>query len=495
MCGIFGMAALEPVAPHLVKAAARMENRGAQSTGIVTLEPDGKFLVCRHAAPAEIAFYDWDGSQFHGRSGIAHTRYATTGAINKAAILRDSGPTVGELVALAHNGDTVNVELLRQLLDERGVVLTAETDTEVIRCLLEDALRAHLPVQHDDLSVYLAGFFAALQDVQQQIIGAYSLVILTRQGLCGWRGTAGIRPLLWATKTDTEGKTTAVGFASESSVFNALTDWHNITDVQPGEAFFVPNDLSGIYSRQLSDTLERLCSFELLYLARPDSRFNHRRVELARRDLGQEVAIERAGDFSSYTSTDTVVIPIPTCPVNAAQAFAAVLGLPVEHAIIKVGNKRSFMETSEEKRERAIDDKFIFIKEMVVGRQVILVDDSIVRGPTSRKIIARLRKLGARRVHIVSLCPRMFGACYYGVDTPDRDRLIAWDSLHEGIRTEEEIAQQIGADQVTYLSVEGFVRGLQLPFEQLCLGCLNGDYPTSLSGAASKRQRRIAHRE
>lgn len=494
MCGVFGMVALAYVIPELMKAAARMENRGAQSVGIATREPDGQFLVYKKAAPAEIAFYDWDDSAHQGHSGIAHTRYATTGTHTKQAILRNAGPSVGELVAIAHNGDTVNAEPLRMQLATRGVALTSETDTEIIRCLVENALRAQPTLVTGSTQEYAASLFAALAKVQEQIVGAYSLVILTRRGICGWRGTAGIRPLLWATRKNSVGKVVAVGFASESSVFNALTGWDGITDIAPGEAFFVPNDLSGIYHQRLSEAPERLCFFEFLYLARPDSRFNRRRVEMARRDLGIAVARERAADFARYSPADTVVVPIPTCPVNAAQAFAAELGLPVAHAVIKLGNKRSFMETSEEKRERAIDDKFAFIKEMVAGKYVILFDDSIVRGPTSRKVTMRILSLGARGVCVVSLCPRMFGACYYGVDTPDQNKLIAWDVVNHRVRTEAEIAHEIGADHVVYLSVAGLVVGLALPPDSFCLGCVTGDYPTPLCGADVKRQRRVEDR-
>jgi len=495
MCGVFGMVALACVIPELMKAAARMENRGAQSVGVATLEPDGQFLVYKKAAPAEIAFYDWDSDAHRGTSGIVHTRYATTGTHTKQSILRNAGPSVGELVAITHNGDTVNAELLRAQLAARGVALTSETDTEIIRCLVEDALRAETILATDSMREYAVKLFAALAKVQAQIIGAYSLVILTRRGVCGWRGQAGIRPLLWATKQNAAGGIKAVGFASESSVFNALTGWSDITDVLPGEAFFVPNDLSGIYRHRLSEAPERLCFFEFLYLARPDSRFNRRRVEMARRDLGIAVARERAADFARYASTDTVVVPIPTCPVNAAQAFAAELGLPVAHAIIKLGNKRSFMETSEEKRERAIDDKFAFIKEMVVGKHVILFDDSIVRGPTSRKLVARVLSLGALSAGVVSLCPRMFGACFYGVDTPDCNKLIAWDAINHRVLTEAEIARAIGADWVVYLSVAGLVAGSQLPPDSFCLGCVTGEYPTPLCGADSKCQRRVEDRD
>jgi len=207
-------------------------------------------------------------------------------------------------------------------------------------------------------------------------------------------------------------------------------------------------------------------------------------VEAARRDLGRVLAEEYAG----HKSRVDVVIGVPGTGVSAGIEMARRWGVPFDNGIIKVGAKRSFQETSQEKREKAIDEKFLFIKEFVEGRSVAVVDDSNVRGTTARKLAKRLFDLGAREVHLYYFCPKVIGPCFYGIDTPDESKLVAAG------RTDEEIRAWIGATSVNYISIEGLIRGLNLPSDELCLACVTKKYPTPTASADERIALRNAER-
>ncbi len=501
MCGICGYISYDksPVAPDLVKSMERMENRGSQSCGAVTM-CNGAFRQLIEAKPAAIAFHGKAyADRLKGTMGIAHTRYATSGAHDEETILRNAGPLLRD-TAIAHNGDTVNVVALRQQVIEGGKICRAETDTEILQIFIEQALEKHRVHQASSHQQYAERVFAALTEVQGKFSGAWSLLIMTARGIIAWRGPRGIRPLVMARRYDDDGRVRGVGFASESSVFNALKGFRNITDVLPGQVWFAPADSRRMYHRVISRAKEKFCVFEFAYLARPDSRFlpEQRRVEMVRRALGSVAAMEVLKAYPEMMIerrlAKMVVVPIPTCPVNAAKEFAKVIGAPVEQAILKAGNKRSFMETSDEKRRRAIDDKFIFIRELVEGKHVILVDDSVVRGNTAYKVIARLRELNVRSVYVVSCFPPVISGCHYGVDMPDPGKFVAIDQHTKTPLPNKAIAKAIGADEVFYISLDGFVEAVGVPIDRLCLGCTTGQYPTLTDGAAAKLQVRQRHR-
>jgi len=273
-----------------------------------------------------------------------------------------------------------------------------------------------------------------------------------------------------------------VAFASESSVFNYFGDYHDIREIEPGEAIFVESDTLRVHTDRVTESKGAFCFFEFVYFARPDSKFKGRVVEAARRDLGRVLADE----FASHKSRVEVVIGVPGTGVSAGIEMARRWGVPFENGIIKVGAKRSFQETSQEKRERAIDEKFLFIKEFVEGRSVAVVDDSNVRGTTARKIARRLFDLGAREVHLYYFCPKVIGPCFYGIDTPDETKLVAAG------RTDEEIRAWVGATSVNYISIEGLIRGLDLPQSELCLACVTKKYPTPVASANERAALRNA---
>ncbi len=507
MCGIYGTVRHSgPVVGDLIAAAAALENRGPQSAALVTVQ-QGQFHPFHKAAPAEIAFFGLKPDNFPGQSGICHTRYATTGQDTPEAIDRNARPPMGD-ITLVHNGDTVNAEILRTELAQAGRMFHTQTDTEVIHMIIERAFRLRQVARTKSDRTYAQRVFAALRSVQPQLVGAWSILILTARGLIAWRGPAGIRPLLMAERQEVAGVTTEVAFASESSAFNRLGGYRRIRDVPAGTAVFVPHTLERCYIERLSWRQEKFCLFEFVYLARPDSRFGGIRVEVVRDQAGVQLAKQYD---ATVRGTFDIVVPVPDCPQSTAASFAATFGVPVKHAIRKVGNKRSFLQTSAEKRRKAISDKFIFIREFIGGQRIALVDDSLVRGATLGKLLRHLFLLGAAEVHLFLACPEIIGPCYYGIDTPDDHALLAWHHNQQRPRTRAEIVDELlietcqglsDADRASrhqqvsihYLSLERLAVAIGRPANQLCLGCLTRHYPTPTDGVELKRERWIADR-
>lgn len=487
MCGIVGMVSFEPVAARLAAAAERLQSRGEHSTGVST--SDGRYFYDHGGlGPAPTVFHNYDLGQLKGAVGIAHTRYATTGGGSRERLLRNRQPVGSDRPGLrtCANGDLVNLHARREALKLRGFSFQTEVDAKVIQNTLIEHLFATKAMEECPTDEYAERLFRAVEGVDRDLVGAYSCLTITDRGLLAFKDPNGIRPMCMATRKrsgEMFGGPEVV-FASESSVLNYFGDYDDIREVEPGEAIFVERDTGRVIRRRLSDRRGAFCFFEFVYFARPDSKFKGRVVESARRDLGAVLAEEHA---AARRSLD-VVVGIPGTGVSAGVAMARALGLPFENAVIKVGNKRSFQETSPETRMKAIDDKFLFVKEFVDGKRVGVVDDSNVRGTTARKIVRRLRDVGAREVHLFYFCPRVIGPCYYGIDTPDEGELIAAG------RSDAEIAAWIGADSVNYVSVEGLIRGLKLQREELCLACVTKQYPTPIPAADERLTLRKAER-
>lgn len=487
MCGIFGVISWEPVAPRLVAAADRLQSRGEHSTGAATF--DGTFFW-DHAGlgPAATVFHDYDLRQLPGTIGLAHTRYATTGGATRERLLRNRQPVASDRPGLrtCANGDLVNLPSARRLLQEKGYTFQTEVDAKVIQNLLVERLLRVGAHESDAIDAYVAKVFEAVRGLHRDLVGAYSCLTVTERGLLAFKDPKGIRPccIAFREKAGDMFGAREVAFASESSVFNYFGDYHDIRELEPGEMVFIERDTLRVHRDGLGEDPGAFCFFEFVYFARPDSKFKDRVVEASRRDLGRMLAEEYAGDRSRVD----VVIGVPGTGVSAGISMAQAWGLPYENAIIKVGNKRSFQEPSPERREKAIDEKFLFIKEFIDGRRVAVVDDSNVRGTTARKIAARLFGLGAREVHLYYFCPPVIGPCYYGIDTPDESKLVAVG------RTPAEIAAWTGATSVNYLSIDGLIRGLRLPKSELCLACVTREYPTAVSDAADRLRVRNTER-
>lgn len=471
MCGIFGVVGFESAAPRLVRAADRLQSRGEHSTGAATF--DGRiFWDHGGLGPATAVFQGYDLAQLKGTLGICHTRYATTGGSTREQLLRNRQPVASDRPGLrtCANGDLVNLASARQDLQSRGYAFQTEVDAKVIQNYLIERMLERKAHEARDTDEHVKRLFAAVRDLHRDLVGAYSCLTITERGLLAFKDPKGIRPCSMAFRErpgDMFGSR-EVAFASESSVFNYFGDYRDVRELEPGEMIFVESDTLKLHRERAGSDPGAFCFFEFVYFARPDSKFKGRVVETARRDLGQILARE----FQARKRDVDAIIGVPGTGVSAGVAMAHAWGVPYENAIIKVGSKRSFQEPSQQERERAIDDKFLFIKEFIQGRRLAVVDDSNVRGTTARKIAARLFQLGAKEVHLFYFCPEVIGPCYYGIDTPDESKLVAAG------RSNEQIRQWIGATSVNYVSIPGLIEGLKMPQSELCLACVTRQYPT-----------------
>ncbi len=486
MCGIFGLIGKEPVAARLIAGAGRMQNRGHRSTKVVTF--DGRIFHSHGGlSPAMVLFADYDTRLLQGNSGIVHTRYATSGKTTREALERNIQPVFSDHPGMAtcNNGDLVNLYSQTQALKARGFSFQTEVDAMVI----QDTLIEHL-VQLKALSAKRPGEFAkrmwkALELVHQDLIGAYSVLCLMENGLLAFRDPRGIRPLCMAERRDDEGNVVEVGMASESSVFNYFGDYHHINEIKPGEAVWVDREWLNPVHKQITTEQEAFCFFEYVYFARPDSVLKDRRVEVVRGALGGVLA-EECADLADRID---VVCGLPGTSVSAGQEFALRLNKPYRNAIIKVDNRRSFQESSDEKRKLAIDEKFIFVRDFIDGSRIAIIDDSNVRGTTARKIVQRLRDLGAKEVHMLYYSPPIIGPCFYGIDTPDETKLIAFG------RTLEQIRDLMHCTTVRYISHEGLFRGIGVPSDQLCAACITRQYPTDTAEITLRSKGRRLERQ
>ncbi|MBV8612682.1 MAG: amidophosphoribosyltransferase, partial [Acetobacteraceae bacterium] len=402
-----------------------------------------------------------------GSRAIGHNRYATTGA----TILRNVQPLYADFefggFAVAHNGNLTNAHILRRSLVRRGCLFQSTTDSEVFIHLIAISLYSTVPDR--------------LIDALKQVVGAYSLVALSDEALIGARDPLGVRPLILGRI----GTDPASGWvlASESCALD-IVNAEFVRDVEPGEIVII--DAQGVHSiKPFGRKRERFCVFEYIYFARPDSVMEGMAVYAARKRIGAELARE------SSVPAD-LVVPVPDSGVPAAMGFAAESGIPFELGIIRnhyVG--RTFIEPTENIRHLGVKLKHSANRVALEGKRVILVDDSIVRGTTSRKIVEMVRHAGAREVHMRISSPPTTHSCFYGIDTPERDKLLA------ARFSVDEMADQIGADSLAFVSIDGLYRALGQDGRDparphYCDACLTGDYPIGVPDQADNAERQLS---
>ncbi len=426
-----------------------MQHRGQESAGIVT--SDGRDTY-NHKAMGHVAdiFTTEVLRDLPGDIGIGHTRYSTAG---DTALLNAQPFSVScnkGRIAVAHNGNITNAQELRRDLEQRGAIFQANSDTEVI---------LHLVAHSAERT--LAG---ALRDALLQLEGAFSLVFLAEDRIIVARDPQGFRPLAMG-QMALKGKVAHV-FASETCAFD-LIDAVYLNDVEPGEMVIIgPEGVTReryAPKRPLSQ-----CVFEHVYFSRPDSIVFGRPVEESRENLGRLLAREAPADAD-------IVVPVPDSGVAAALGYSTESGLPFRQALIRnhyVG--RTFIEPSQAIRDFGVKLKLNPVRHLLEGKRVILVDDSIVRGTTSRKIVRMVRNAGAREVHLRVSCPPTISPCFYGVDTPTKNELIASNN------TVEEIRRFVEADSLGYLSLGGLRKAVDDTRHEYCYACYTGDYPTEL---------------
>lgn len=457
-CGVFGIFGHDDAATLTALGLRALQHRGQEACGIVAA--DGSLFAAHHALGlVDQAFCDKDVmNRLKGRMAIGHNRYATTGG---ATLVRNIQPLFADLsfggFAIAHNGNLTNAHELRKELVREGAIFQSTTDTEVIIHLM--AVSKKTTVQD------------RLIDALKKIKGAYSLVASSEGQVIGVRDPHGIRPLVLGRLTNKDEETYVL--ASESCALDII-DATFVRDIEPGEMVVLDKD--GIHSkRPFEKEASRFCIFEYIYFARPDSFIEGRSVYEARKQIGIELAREAPCEEADF------IVPVPDSGVPAAIGYAQESAIPFELGIIRshyVG--RTFIEPTDQIRHLGVKMKHNANKAFIRGKKVVLVDDSIVRGTTSKKIVEMIRQAGAAEVHMRISSPPTAHSCFYGIDTPSKDKLVA----HR--MDVDEIAEFIGVDSLAYISADGLYRAMGEARRngdqpQYCDACFTGEYPVELS--------------
>ncbi len=457
-CGVFGVFGHPEAANMTYLGLHALQHRGQESAGIVTTD-ENHLYAHRAMGLVQDAFTQDRLGQLPGKVAIGHVRYSTAGGSH----IKNAQPIAVDYargsLAVCHNGNLTNAEELRAELESRGSIFQSDTDTEVF---------VHLVAISKEIAIE-----DRIADALARVRGAYSLLFLTEQAIIAVRDPLGIRPLclgLLPSKKD------AHVVASEPCAFDLIGAQY-VRDVEPGEMLII--DSSGIRSlRPLGRGTQQACVFEYVYFARPDSELAGRSVYDVRKSFGRTLAREHPVDAD-------VVVPVPDSGVPAAIGYASERNLPFEMGLIRshyVG--RTFIEPQESIRHFGVRLKLSTVGPVLKGRRVVVIDDSIVRGTTSRKIVKMVRDAGAREVHLRISSPPTRWPCYYGIDTPTRGELIA--SSH----TVDEIARYVTADSLGYLSLEGMLESLGGSGDTFCHACFSGKYAIPFT-PTNRRQMRL----
>jgi amidophosphoribosyltransferase len=449
-CGVFGVFGHPEAANLTYLGLYALQHRGQESAGIVSSTGQDLYM---HKAMGEVEeiFQPRVLAKLPGSSAIGHTRYSTAGdkaLLNVQPIMIDCNK--GKM-AVAHNGNLTNATEWRRKLEHRGSIFQSNSDTEVIVHLVARSQARNLS--------------GALGDALNQVEGAYSLVVLTADELYAVRDPRGFRPLALGKIEGHDGEITWM-VASETCAFDLLNAQY-VRDIEPGEMLRISR--AGLESIHFSPPKpHQYCIFEHVYFSRPDSTVFGRSVNTSREMLGRLLAREHPVDAD-------MIVPIPDSGVPAAIGFALESKIPFRMGLIRnhyIG--RTFIEPSQAIRNFGVKLKLNPVRSLIAGKRVVLIDDSIVRGTTSRKLVRMVREAGAKEVHMRISCPPTISPCYYGVDTPTKEELIA------SCNTPEEIRKYLGADSLGYLSLPGLRQAVNDSAGKFCTSCYTGVYPTDL---------------
>ncbi len=450
-CGLFGVLGNPDASRQTYLGLYALQHRGQESSGIVTSD-GGCLHGYKKLGLVNEVFSDEVLGRLKGVAAIGHNRYSTTGSTRACNVQ----PLVVELkdgqMAIAHNGNLVNAHALRETMEKAGSIFQSTMDSEVI---------VHLMAKSGE-----SGVEKMLLSALRQVSGAYSLLLLTLDKLIAVRDPSGFRPLCFGEKDG------AYYFASESCALDTLQAGF-IREVMPGEMVVV--DSRGFNSTRFAfDGRPSYCVFELIYFSRPDSSVFGVSVDAVRKELGRRLAREHPADGD-------LVISVPDSSNAAALGYSMESGLQLEHGLIRnhyVG--RTFIYPTSELRRNRVRIKFNPVRELLEGKRVVVVDDSIVRGTTSKRLMAMLRWAGAKEIHLRISSPPIKDPCFYGIDTPRRDDLIAANY------TVDEIRDYLGVDSLGYLSVDGLLESTGIPKGNFCVACFTGDYPVGFETEPDK---------
>jgi amidophosphoribosyltransferase len=475
-CGVFGVYAPSHEVSRLSYFALyALQHRGQESAGIAAADLGGNIITRRELGLVSQVFSENDLRTLSGELAIGHVRYSTTGSNaweNSQPVHRSAGTNGSSReLALAHNGNLLGAVELRQELSERGVTFSSTSDSEIVAALLA----THPADQIED----------AVADVLPRLQGAFSIVVMTNDRVVAFRDPHGLRPLALGALPPTEtlsgpspgpdseqaGAVVRYCVASESCAFDIIGATL-LREVAPGEIVTLAQD--GLHTRQGASAQRRaFCVFEYIYFARPDSRMNDRVLQVVRGRMGEILARE------SPVEAD-LVIPVPDSGNPAARGYARASGLPQDDGFVK--NRyvaRTFIAPGQELRKHGLRMKFNPLPEVVGGKRLVVVDDSIVRGNTTRQIVQMLREAGALEVHMRISAPPIKHPCHYGIDMSTRQEMIA----HE--RSVDEIAAELGCDSLAYLSLEGVYEAVGSTRATHCDACFTGEYPLDGTSTAA----------
>lgn len=451
-CGIVAVAADRNVSSYLYYGLQALQHRGQESAGIVTLDGRFEFRVHKDMGLVDQVFNPEQIEKLRGHHGIGHVRYSTSAGSTKENAQPQVVMGASGGIALAHNGNLPQVNHLKEELQAKGWAFYSGNDTEVVVRLLAHLLTKH---QNDTL--------AAIRDLVDRIDGAYCFAMMIGDGLYALRDPHGIKPLCFGTLPDG-----GIMVASESVALDVVGAKFE-RDVLPGEVVRITKEGVESLHHEPAENAAR-CFFEYVYFARSDAFMDGRLNQTVRENIGRVL-------WREHPVEADIIIPVPDSGRSHARGLAKESGLEYEEALMK--NRyvhRTFIMPTQESRELNVRLKVNPVRHLIEGKRVILVDDSIVRGTTMRRIVKMVREAGAKEVHIRIGAPPIIAPCYLGIDMSTRDQLIATQM------SVEEIAEHVGADSLQYISIDGIVEAVGFPGNEMCLGCVSSEYPVPVAG-------------
>lgn len=450
-CGLFGVWGHPQAAQVTYFGLHSLQHRGQEGAGILTNDNGQLLRHCDTGLIAEVFKNSSDLENLTGKAAISHVRYATTGASSINNIQPFLFTFSDMQVGLAHNGNLTNTLTLKKKLEDNGAIFNSSSDTEILMHLIRRSKKET--------------FLDKLKEALNTVKGGFAYLIMTEDKLYAAQDPNGFRPLSIGRM-----KNGAWVVASETCSFEVVgAEW--VRDVEPGEIVIIDDD--GIsYDTFTEETQLAICSMEYVYFSRPDSVIRGVNVHTARKNMGRRLAQE-------FTHKADIVIGVPNSSLSAATGFSEELGLPNEMGLVKNQYiQRTFIQPTQELREQGVRMKLSAVSSVVKGKRVVMVDDSIVRGTTSRRIVQLLRDAGAKEVHVAIASPELKYPCFYGIDIQTRRELISAN------HSKDEVCEIIGADSLTYLSIEGLIESIGLetdaPNGGLCVAYFDGKYPTPL---------------
>ncbi|HEY9713019.1 MAG TPA: amidophosphoribosyltransferase, partial [Chroococcales cyanobacterium] len=470
MCGLIAVSGTVDSAFEVYVGLMNLQHRGQDGAGIVSVDDkrEGGFHLQKGSGLVENVFSERTFKNLMGTAAVGHSRYATIGRDDPNLLQPFLDNELG--IGLGHNGNIVNFYALR---DELFHDSKLGSDSDLILRILGRAL-AGKEITPDNI-------FDAVSNCMNLLVGSYSVVCLTKNGdIFGFRDPHGIRPLEFGSKTNDIGEK-VFALASETVALDFL-NYENKNEIAAGEAIFISRG-GTVHRKMIKQSSISPCMFEWVYFARVESEIGGTAVYDARFQLG----VLMADLIKNQNIEADIVVPVPETSRISAIALAEALGLPFRELLIK--NRyinRTFILDGQESRQKAVSRKLFPVASEFAGKRCLIVDDSIVRGNTSKQIVKLVRQAGATEVTLVSSCPQIGHPCYYGIDFPSPEELVAHN------RTDEEIAKELGADRVVFQTVEGLSRALRQ--KSLCTGCLTGNYPTSIESGLSFGSMRLQDR-